>query len=146
MMRVFDCHRMTAAAAAYIAAIGFANAGCIVGVSPGNSLNVRGGPSTGFAAIGSIRADTCGVTVTNRCQRNWCYITHRGTSGWASMKFIDRDSGRPAVIGAQSGDRATPNSSRYHSRWELLGARKVDFTRDRDVIPVGKREGRFDAL
>ena len=30
--------------------------------------------------------------------------------------------------------------------WELLGAEKVDFRRDRDVIRVGRKEGRFEAL
>jgi hypothetical protein len=33
-----------------------------------------------------------------------------------------------------------------NGRWELLGTRKVDYTIDRDVIPVTWRDGAFDAI
>lgn len=39
-------------------------------------------------------------------------------------------------------------AGRRHARddWELLGTEKVDFRRDRDIIRVGRKEGRFEAL
>lgn len=112
-------------------------AGCVTGVSPGSGLNVRSGPSTGYAVRGQIPADACGVRVTNRCRRNWCRVRYNGLRGWAIMKFIDRD--RAAVTSAV--DRSTATGA-----WELLGARSVDFVRDRDTIPVGRAEGRYTAI
>lgn len=114
-----------------------ASAGCVTGVSPNSGLNVRSGPSTGYAVRGQIPADACGVRVTNRCRRNWCRVRYKRLRGWAIMKFIDRD--RAAVGQPQE-------SSETSGAWELLGARSVDFVRDRDTIPVGRAEGRYNAI
>lgn len=117
-------------------------AGCVVGVSPGQSLNIRTGPSTQTDAAGSIPSDACGVQVSRRCQNNWCEVTYKGLTGWASMKFIDRDRvAPPAPVQAQA-----PQTQLMANDWEFLGARKIDFKVDRDVIPVSRREGRFSAL
>ena len=39
-----------------------------------------------------------------------------------------------------------PTSARPAAEWELLGARRVSFSADRDVIDVGAREGVFNAI
>lgn len=38
------------------------------------------------------------------------------------------------------------SAQRGQGKWELLGTQKVGFTVDRDVIRVGRREGRFRAI
>jgi hypothetical protein len=37
-------------------------------------------------------------------------------------------------------------ASTGHAEWELLGKKRVGFETDRDVVHVGRREGRFDRL
>ncbi len=34
----------------------------------------------------------------------------------------------------------------YHGKWQKLGSKKVSFKLDRDVIPVGIKDGRFNKL
>lgn len=119
-----------------------ASAGCVVGVSEGNRLNVRTGPSKYSRVVAAIPADTCGVRVSRECQSNWCRVSIGRVRGWASMKFLDRDraSPKPTVQIAAPAVRSTGTD------WKFLGARKINFRNDRDVIPVGKLEGRFSAL
>lgn len=49
-----------------------------------------------------------------------------------------------AVYGLKGDDRPPPPPRRAH--WEELGCQKVGFGADKDVIKVGRREGRFDAI
>jgi hypothetical protein len=129
----------TLAAILAVGASSPAFAGCVVGVSPGSDLLVRDGPSEGNRVLGSIPADACGVRVSKLCRSNWCEVGYQRVTGWASMKFLDRDRNKPL--------RPRVAAARYRSaEWEFLGARSVDFRRDRDIIPVGRREGRFGAL
>lgn len=121
-----------------------AEAGCVTGVSPGKGLHVRSGPGLSYGIKGHIPADACGVRVTSRCRKNWCRVSYKGLRGWSIMKFIDRDR-----VGTVSSGAVTPIAADQPvatSRWELLGARSVDGSRDRDTIPVTRAEGRFDAM
>lgn len=120
---------------------GPANAGCVVGVSPGSDLLVRSGPSEADSVLGSIPADACGVRVSERCRQNWCEIAFGRVTGWASMKFLDRDRDAPL----KGATRVAPSQYRT-AEWEFLGARSIDFHTDRDIVPVGRREGLFRAI
>ena len=63
----------------------------------------------------------------------------------ASAQPRDRDRGPPGF----DRDRGPPGRrgpDRGREQWELLGEQSVGFGVDRDVIRVGRREGRFSAL
>lgn len=56
-----------------------------------SALNVRAGPGTRYAVIDTLaRGQQVRVEV---CQSGWCWITHRGPSGWVSQNFLDRTGG-----------------------------------------------------
>jgi hypothetical protein len=51
------------------------------------------------------------------------------------------------MVNAQGRDRDRRESDRdREGRWEELGCKSVGFLGDRDVIKVGRREGRFKAI
>jgi hypothetical protein len=62
----------------------------------------------------------------------------------ASAQGRDRDRGPPGF----DRDRGPPGRGpdRGREQWDLLGEQSVGFGVDRDVIRVGRREGRFSAL
>ena len=73
----------------------------------------------------SMLADTASAQPRDR--------TDRGPPGF------DRDRGPPGYDRGRGPDRG-------REQWELLGEQSVGFGVDRDVIRVGRREGRFSAL
>lgn len=117
------------------------HAGCVTGVSPGKSLNIRSGPSTRFSAVGTIPSEACGVAVTRQCRHNWCRAAYAGVTGWVSMKFIDRDAVASPVVPAAAGPAPLASND-----WEFLGERNINYNIDLDTIPIGPREGRYTAL
>ncbi len=60
----------------------------------------------------------------------------------ALMKRRGRGRATVAVFGLQADRRGPPP----RPQWEELGCQKVGFGADRDVIPVGRQEGRFSAI
>lgn len=54
--------------------------------------------------------------------------------------------GDPVRGGRDRGDRGGDRADRPKFDWESLGSRKVGFLIDRDVIKVGRREGKFHKL
>ncbi len=80
----------------------------VSGVSSGDQLNVRSGPSTGFRVIGSVPADAtqlrnmgCHPNFTtdewagfNDSERQlaatlrWCRIEYQGLQGWVAGRFL----------------------------------------------------------
>ena len=66
-----------------------------------SSLNVRKGPSTGYARIGSLRlGDTVTVTAT---QNGWYAIAFKGSTGYVSAEYIKLDSvSKPTATNAPS--------------------------------------------
>lgn len=56
-----------------------------------SALNVRAGPGTRYAVIDVLpRGERVRVEV---CQNSWCWINHRGPSGWVSQNHLDRTGG-----------------------------------------------------
>ncbi|MEL6297483.1 MAG: DUF992 domain-containing protein [Pseudomonadota bacterium] len=105
--------------------------GCVVGVSADKELNLRAGPGTRFQVVGGIDADTCGVFIDSVCVDGFCRVSTVNQSGWASEGFLRRGAKAEAVPSLE---------------WEPLGSRVVDFSRDRDVIQLSRKDGRFRAL
>jgi hypothetical protein len=53
-----------------------------------SALNVRAGPGTRYAVIDVLQR---GARVqVDVCQNGWCWISHRGPSGWVSQNHLDR--------------------------------------------------------
>ena len=48
------------------------------------------------------------------------------------------------IVGALAGVGLAPAAAQ--ARWEQLGCQKVGFTTDKDVVRVGRGEGRFNAI
>ena len=66
------------------------------------SVNVRSGPSTGYARVDTLQRNQL-VEVTG-CRNGWCYIEKRGPDGWVSANYLDRG-GRPGGNGRPDWDR-----------------------------------------
>ncbi|TKT82691.1 SH3 domain-containing protein [Aquamicrobium sp. LC103] len=61
------------------------------------SLNVRAGPGTGYARVGTLPPGT--RVDLGRCQGNWCYVRVGGLRGWASASYLAAGAvQRPPVV------------------------------------------------
>ncbi|MFE0014805.1 SH3 domain-containing protein [Mesorhizobium sp. NPDC059054] len=60
------------------------------------NVNVRSGPGTGYAKLGTLPA---GARVNLRgCEDNWCNVRGAGLSGWVSANFLTNYVGRPPAV------------------------------------------------
>lgn len=79
----------------------------VTGLPPGDTLNVRTGPSTRYAIVGTLLS---GDIVNNHgCRQegsaNWCHISATsGLSGWASARYLS-----PFVVGGTPNPPVVPN-------------------------------------
>ncbi|MFD0916367.1 SH3 domain-containing protein [Pseudahrensia aquimaris] len=55
--------------------------------TPGDTLNFRSGPGTGFRVVGVGTHRQCGFTRL-ACQGRWCQLRGNGFTGWANMRFM----------------------------------------------------------
>jgi hypothetical protein len=60
------------------------------------------------------------------------------------MEIYMRFTQAAVIIGALAGVGLAPVAAQ--ARWEQLGCQKVGFTTDKDVVRVGRGEGRFNAI
>jgi uncharacterized protein YraI len=52
------------------------------------SVNVRSGPSTGYAVLDTLHP---GENVDiRRCRGGWCFVSHNGPDGWVSARYLGR--------------------------------------------------------
>jgi Bacterial SH3 domain len=133
---------------------GSAHAGCTSNLSAERELNIRSGPATSYDPVGRIPGDACGIRIRS-CDDGWCRISYRGTEGYSSEFYLRRTENRE-----RAGRRGDDNGFEKWldvageifaklSRdpdWERIGALEVGRDRDRDVIQLDRRDGRFDAL
>lgn len=55
-----------------------------------SAVNVRTGPSTGYAKVDTL---TAGEAVdVKECQSGWCYIEHSGPDGWVAGNYLAKAS------------------------------------------------------
>ena len=60
------------------------------------NVNVRSGPGTGYAKLGTL---TAGTRVKLRgCEDNWCSVRGAGLSGWVSANLLTNYVGRPPAV------------------------------------------------
>jgi uncharacterized membrane protein len=61
----------------------------VTGVSPASHLNVRSGPGTGNAVIGSLAPDATGIeVVAHSADGRWGQINLGEGAGWASLTYL----------------------------------------------------------
>ncbi len=123
-----------------------ATAGCTDNLTADRELNIRTGPSTSSDPIARIPGEACGIRI-GRCSDGWCQVTYRGVEGFASTFYLQRTEERrrrnPRWEGIAERNFAPLRSD---SRWQPVGTLDVDQRRNRDVIQLDRRDGRFDAL
>ena len=64
----------------------------VVAVDDDDVLNIRAGPSAGYAAVGSIPPHARGVRVVGPC-RGWCQVQYAGATGWVNGRFLAPETG-----------------------------------------------------
>ncbi len=80
----------------------------VVGVGPGDALNIRIGPSARFPVIGRLARNARGVQGLGDCVRRWCPVRDGLTLGWASARFLERESRGPAPGSGGAAGTAPP--------------------------------------
>ena len=65
----------------------------VTGVSAGDVLNVRDGPSASAAQIGSLAPDASSIEVS-AINDGWGRVNTQESSGWVSLPFLARQSGQ----------------------------------------------------
>jgi SH3-like domain-containing protein len=62
----------------------------VVYVDPDDVLNIRSGPSVGYAIVGRIPPGGRGVRLVGHCQ-GWCPVSYNGASGWVNPVYLAPD-------------------------------------------------------
>jgi uncharacterized protein YraI len=70
------------------------------GIKSWDVLFIRVWPSAKSKKVGSIPPDGRGVGKLGPCKGNWCKISYRGITGWASMMYLVADRMASAVVPA----------------------------------------------
>jgi hypothetical protein len=60
----------------------------VSGVSYGDTLNIRNGPSEYHDAVGTIPSEGRGVQIIGACRDLWCPIRHGRTTGWVNRFYL----------------------------------------------------------
>lgn len=61
---------------------------CVTGIS--SALNMRAGPGTRFAVLGTLPANACDVAGYNRCEGGWCFVQRGNDVGWVANQYLRR--------------------------------------------------------
>lgn len=61
----------------------------VANVNPSDVLNVRQGPSSEAAVIGTLRPATSGIARSGDCRTGWCPIAHAGLNGWVNAAYLE---------------------------------------------------------
>jgi len=97
----------------------------VVDVEYDDVLNIRAGPSAGYAIVGEIPPGGRGVRLVGRCQ-GWCPVSYNGASGWVSGRYLAPE---PAVAAHAHGyvaevPEALPRGrkrSQLPAYWQVTG-------------------------
>lgn len=79
-----------------------------------STVNVRSGPSTRYAVVDVLR--TGDNVRISRCTAGWCFIDHRGPSGWVSQNFLRETGGRPPAAGGGGRQACFYDDTRFRGR------------------------------
>jgi len=107
---------------------------CVIGVSPGDEVNVRAGPGSGQDLVGTLADDAAGVRTTGWAALDddgdeWRQIAYEDASAWVFAAFL-----APCTVGPATGycvDEAactdTPNvRTGLGSGFDIIGTLAVD--------------------
>ncbi len=84
------------AVAALLAGLAFAAPAMAASARTTGDVNVRTGPGTGYARVGTLPA---GTRVDLRgCEDNWCNVRGAGLGGWVSANYLTNYVGRPPAV------------------------------------------------
>ena len=124
-----------------------ANAGCTDNLTSDRELNIRPRPATDNNPIGRIPGEACGIRIRS-CNDGWCRVNYRGIEGYSSEFYLQRAEGNERRTLARWLDVAGDIFTRLgrDPSWERIGALRVGRDRERDVIQLDRRDGRFEAL
>ena len=67
-----------------------AEAACVVGVEPSDTLRIRARPSPRAAERARIPHNACGIRITGPCRRGWCPVAFQGATGWSSGRYLEK--------------------------------------------------------
>ncbi len=59
---------------------------CVTGV--GSALNLRAGPGTSYAVVGTLAANSCNVGGYNQCESGWCFVARGNDLGWVANQYL----------------------------------------------------------
>jgi uncharacterized protein YraI len=68
----------------------------VAGVSAGDALYVRRGPSEYHPAVGRIAPTARGVHIVGGCRDLWCPIRYGRVEGWVNRYYLAEDNEREA--------------------------------------------------
>lgn len=60
----------------------------VIGVAANDVLNIRSGPNSDMAIVGTIPPDAGGIRMEGGCTGQWCPISYRGVRGWVNRRFL----------------------------------------------------------
>jgi hypothetical protein len=87
-------HFTVLSSAAAVILLSAASAFAQPGVATG-AVNVRTGPGTGYAKVGTLSAGE--LVDVKQCQGSWCFVDRNsGTDGWASANYLQPAAAQPA--------------------------------------------------
>jgi hypothetical protein len=142
-------------AAAIFMTSGLAYAGCTANLTADRELNIRSGPSSNYEPVGRIPGRACGIRIRD-CDDGWCRVNYEGLSGYSSEFYLrrtadgrDRDRGvdEQQVLREWLGIAQEIFAQLANDPdWENLGTLEVTNDRERSVLQLDRRDGRFDAL
>jgi uncharacterized protein YraI len=118
----------------------------VVYVASDDVLNMRAGPSVGYAIVGRIPPGGRGVRMVGRC-RDWCPVSYHGASGWVNPVYLapesstarrdpDDDDDEPAQPRGRGYASAEPPVARQRalmsSYWRVTGIAEGESLRVHD--------------
>ncbi|MEQ1698068.1 MAG: SH3 domain-containing protein [Hyphomicrobiaceae bacterium] len=90
-----------------VSAVAFVPTFMVAGVSDGDVLYVRNGPSMDHASIGALLPQAQGVKILGSCQQEWCPVAHNGVKGWVNTYYLvaENPSRSPPLAQSQASER-----------------------------------------
>jgi N-acetylmuramoyl-L-alanine amidase len=63
----------------------------VTNVAANDVLNIRSGPDSNLAVVGTIPPDGRGVRIVGNCAGQWCQINYNGASGWVNRHYLTNE-------------------------------------------------------
>lgn len=107
----------------------------VVDVAYDDVLNIRAGPSAGYAIVGEIPPGGRGVRLVGHCQ-GWCPISYNGASGWVNGRYLAPDAAAAYARGNVAEEPTAPPRARRRAQlpayWQVTGVAEGESLKVRD--------------